>query len=81
MAPAGLDHGNPLLFTGPYKRWAKLLVWGSVAASTYIVMIAAGGGLMFRSLGVGLQPAHRLMRAGFGWAYRQNACYGKVPGI
>ncbi len=32
-------------------------------------------------LGVGLKPAHRRMRAGFGWAYRQNACYGKVPGI
>jgi len=59
-------------FTGTYKRWANLLVWGSVAAlgvgvlnsirltfipttlwalATYIVMIAAGGGLMFRSLG------------------------------
>ena len=81
MAPAGLGHGHPLLFTGTYKRWTNLLVWGSVAASTYIVMIAAGGGLMFRSLGVGHQPGHRQMRAGFGWAYRQNARYGKVPGI
>ena len=67
-----LSIGVCLLFTGAYKRWANLLVWGSVAAlgvgvlnsirltfmpttlwalATYIVMIAAGGGLMFRSLG------------------------------
>jgi hypothetical protein len=70
MVPLGI--GVCLLFTGTYKRWANLLIWGSVAAlgvgvlnsirltfmpttlwalSTYIVMIAAGGGLMFRSLG------------------------------
>ena len=70
MIPLGV--GVCLLFTGTYKRWANLLVWGSVAAlgvgvlnsirltfipttlwalATYIVMIAAGGGLMFRSLG------------------------------
>ena len=70
MIPLGI--GVCLLFTGAYKRWANLLVWGSVAAlgvgvlnsirltfmpttlwalATYIVMIAAGGGLMFRSLG------------------------------
>ena len=70
MIPLGI--GVCLLFTGTYKRWANLLIWGSVAAlgvgvlnsirltfipttlwalSTYIVMIAAGGGLMFRSLG------------------------------
>ena len=100
MIPLGI--GVCLLFSGAYKRWANLLVWGSVAAlgvgvlnsirltfmpttlwalATYIVMIAAGGGLMFRSLGIGLQPGHRRMRAGCGWAYRQNACYGKVPGI
>ena len=69
MIPLGI--GVCLLFTGAYKRWANLLVWGSVAAlgvgvlnsirltfmpttlwalATYIVMIAAGGGLMFRSL-------------------------------
>jgi len=70
MIPLGI--GVCLLFTGAYKRWANLLVWGSMAAvgvgvlnsirltfipttlwalATYIVMIAAGGGLMFRSLG------------------------------
>ena len=69
MIPLGI--GVCLLFTGAYKRWANLLVWGSVAAlgvgvlnsirltfmpttlwqlGVYIVMIAAGGGLMFRGL-------------------------------
>lgn len=70
MIPLGI--GVCLLFAGTYKRWANLLVWGSLAAvgvgvlnsirltfmpttlwalASYIVMIAAGGGLMFRSLG------------------------------
>lgn len=70
MIPLGI--GVCLLFAGAYRRWAYLMVWGSVAAlgvgvlnsirltfvpttlwqlGVYIVMIAAGGGLMFRSLG------------------------------
>jgi hypothetical protein len=70
MLPLGL--GVCLMFAGTYKRWANLLVWGSMGAllvgvlnsvriafvpatlwqlSITIVMIAAGGGLMFRSLG------------------------------
>jgi len=69
MIPLGI--GVCLLFTGAYKRWANLLVWGSVSAmgvgvlnsirltfmpttlwalTTYILMIAIGAGLMFRSL-------------------------------
>ena len=46
-----LQPGHRRRTTGTCKPWANLLIWGSVAASTYIVMIAAGGGLMFRSLG------------------------------
>jgi hypothetical protein len=63
--------GVCLLFAGSYQRWARLLVWGSLAAlfmgvlnsvritllpatlwqlAVYVVMIASGGGLMFRSL-------------------------------
>jgi hypothetical protein len=63
--------GVCLLFAGAYQRWARLLVWGSLAAlfvgvlnsvritllpatlwqlAMYVVMIASGGGLMFRSL-------------------------------
>ena len=63
--------GVCLLFAGRYQRWARLLVWGSLAAlfvgvlnsvritlipatlwqlAVYVVMIASGGGLMFRSL-------------------------------
>jgi hypothetical protein len=69
MIPLGI--GVCLLFAGAYKRWANLLVWGSLAAMSVGVlnsirltfmpttlwalgvdvgMIAAGGGLMFRSL-------------------------------
>jgi hypothetical protein len=63
--------GVCLLFAGSFQRWARLLVWGSLAAlfagvlnsvrislmpatlwqlAVYVVMIASGGGLMFRSL-------------------------------
>lgn len=63
--------GVCLLFAGTHRRWANLLVWGSLAAlfvgilnslrmsfmpatlwqlAVYVVMIASGGGLMFRSL-------------------------------
>ena len=70
MIPLGI--GVCLLFAGTYKRWANLLVWGSLAAigvgvlnsirltfmpttlwalGVYVGMMAAGGGLMFRSLG------------------------------
>lgn len=70
MVPLAI--GVCLLFAGRYQRWAKLLVWGSLAAlfvgvlnsvrislipatlwqlTVYVVMIASGGGLMFRSLG------------------------------
>jgi hypothetical protein len=66
-----LGIGVCLLFAGSYRRWANLLIWGSLAAvlvgvlnslrmsfipttlwqlGVYIVMIAAGGGLMFRGL-------------------------------
>jgi len=69
MLPLGI--GVCLLFAGSYRRWANLLIWGSLAAvlvgvlnslrmsfipttlwqlGVYIVMIAAGGGLMFRGL-------------------------------
>jgi hypothetical protein len=69
MIPLGI--GVCLLFTGSFQRWARLLVWGSLAAlfvgvlnsvrisfrpatlwqlMVYVVMIASGGGLMFRSL-------------------------------
>jgi hypothetical protein len=69
MIPLGI--GVCLLFTGSLQRWARLLVWGSLAAlavgvlnsvrisfrpatlwqlMVYVVMIASGGGLMFRSL-------------------------------
>jgi len=69
MLPLGI--GVCLLFAGSYRRWANLLIWGSLAAVlvgvlnslrmsfipttlwqlvVYIVMIAAGGGLMFRGL-------------------------------
>lgn len=70
--------GVCLLFAGSYKRWANLMVWGSLAALAVgvlnsirltfmpttlwallvdIVMIASGGGLMFRSLGSYDKPA------------------------
>lgn len=70
MIPLGL--GVCLLFADGDRRWANLLVWGSLAAISVgvlnsirltflpttlwqlgvcIVMLAAGGGLMFRSLG------------------------------
>ena len=63
--------GVCLLFAGNFQRWARLLVWGALAAlfagvlnsvritfmpatlwqlAMYVVMIASGGGLMFRSL-------------------------------
>jgi len=62
MIPLGI--GVCLLFTGAYKRWANLLVWGSVAAlgvgvlnsirltfmpTTLIVIIAIGAWLIFVS--------------------------------
>ncbi|MGB5134428.1 MAG: hypothetical protein WBN89_04560 [Prochlorococcaceae cyanobacterium] len=75
MIPLGI--GVCLLFTGSFQRWARLLVWGSLAALfvgvlnsvrisfrpatlwqlvVYVVMIASGGGLMFRSLDGYRQP-------------------------
>jgi hypothetical protein len=62
MIPLGI--GVCLLFTGTYKRWANLLVWGSMAAlgvgvlnsirltfmpTTLIVIIAIGAWLIFVS--------------------------------
>ena len=76
MLPLGL--GVCLMFAGTFRRWANLLVWGSMGAllvgvlnsvrvafmpatlwqlGVTIVMIAAGGGLMFRSLGG--EPEHQ----------------------
>jgi hypothetical protein len=64
--------GVALLFVGGFRRWAHLLVWGSLVAllvgvlnsirftfmpatlwqlGVYVVMLGAGAGLMFRSLG------------------------------
>jgi hypothetical protein len=75
MIPLGI--GVCLLFTGRFQRWARLLVWGSLAAlfvgvlnsvrisfrpatlwqlMVYVLMIASGGGLMFRSLSSYEQP-------------------------
>jgi hypothetical protein len=75
MIPLGI--GVCLLFTGRFQRWARLLVWGSLAAlmvgvlnslrvsfrpatlwqlAVFVVMIASGGGLMFRSLSAYQEP-------------------------
>jgi len=72
--------GVCLMFAGAYRRWANLLVWGSLAAlfvgvlnsirmtfmpatlwqlGVNVVMLAAGAGLMFRSLnGYSDRPSH-----------------------